>query len=125
MNALRAVEAALGVPASLSLAPSSPAQFVAFAYTNSGQINAAPVIADVFYTHGVPVSASGTFQIADLNPSNTATYRIGVWLDANGDGKVDAGDQFGAASVTCSTTAKCTVGTIAVSPITSNSFPLP
>lgn len=126
LNVLRAMESALGVsPMTLTAPASSPAQFVAFAYTNSGAVNAAPAIADVFYRSGVPVSASGAFRIADIDPTQTTRYTVGVWLDANGDGKIDAGDQFGAAAVTCTASTACRIGTIAVAPITSASFALP
>ncbi len=126
LNVLRAIESALGVsPLTLVAPASSPAQFVAFAYTNSGAANAAPAIADVFYRSGVPVSSTGAFRIADIDPSQTTRYTVGVWLDANGDGKVDAGDQFGAATVACTASTACHIGTIAVAPITTSSFTLP
>jgi subtilisin family serine protease len=126
LNVLRAIESALGVsPLTLTAPASSPAQFVAFAYTNSGAGNAAPAIADVFYRSGVPVSASGGFRIADIDPAQTTRYTVGVWLDANGDGKVDAGDQFGAAAGACTASVACRIGTIAVAPVTSASFVLP
>lgn len=122
LNALRAVESALGLPQSFTPAASSPTQFVAFAYTGSGGTR--PAIADVFFTAGVPLDANGAFRIADIDPSLTSTYRIGVWLDANGDGVIDAGDQFGAATTTCTATAKCSIAPIAVTTVGS-SFSLP
>ena len=126
LNVLRAVESALGVaPLTLAAPASSPAQFVAFAYTNSGAVNAAPAIADVFYRSGVPVAASGAFRIADIDPAQTTRYTVGVWLDSNGDAKIDAGDQFGAAAASCTASAACHIGPIAVAPITSPSFALP
>jgi len=125
LNVLRAIESALNVsPLTLMSPASSPSQFVAFAYTNSGAVNAAPAIADVFYANGVPVASNGAFRIADIDPTKTTTFKVGVWLDANGDGKVDAGDQFGAA-VACTASAACRIGTITVRPVTSSSFALP
>ena len=121
LNTLRAVASAIGAPL-LNVPtppPSSPTQFVAFAYTNVGAGLAKPAIADVTYPTGVLVSASGTFRIADIDPAKTTgSFKIGVWLDTNGDGVVDAGDQFGASAATCTATAKCTPGTIAVSVVT-------
>ena len=64
-----------------------------------------PTIADITYPHGVPVSAAGTFRIADL-PANIGTYRIAVWYDSNGDGVIDAGDYF-AVSPLCAKTGAC------------------
>jgi subtilisin family serine protease len=126
LNVLRAIESALGVsPMTLAVPASSAAQFVAFAYTNSGAVNAAPAIADVFYRSGVPVSAASAFRIADIDPTQTTSYRVGVWLDANGDGKVDAGDQFGAAALSCTASTACHIGTITVAPVTSANFALP
>jgi serine protease len=125
VNVLRAIESTLGYSLTLPNPVSSSAQFVAFAYTNSGAVNAAPAIANVYYLRGVPVAANGTFRIADIDPSKTTSFRIGVWLDANGDGKVDAGDQFGAAVVTCTATTACHPGTITVNPISSANFSLP
>jgi subtilisin family serine protease len=77
--------------------------FVAFAYTPNG--TNAPVILDVTYPRGAPVSTTGAFRVADI-PAGATNYKIGVWYDANGDGKVDAGDWFGS-SGTCSATAPC------------------
>ena len=126
LNVLRAIESALGLPPTLPPPASAPAQFVAFAYTNAGPVNAAPRIVDVSAPRGLAVSTTGTFRIADVDPAQTpGAYRIGVWLDANGDGVVDAGDQFGAASVTCTATAACKPGTIAVAPVTAAAFALP
>jgi subtilisin family serine protease len=90
--------------------------FVAFAYTPNG--TNVPAILDVTYTQGAPVSSTGTFRIADI-PAGTATYKIGVWNDANGDGKIDAGDYFGA-SGTCSSAAPCaSAAGIVAHPVTS------
>jgi serine protease len=127
VNVLRAIEAALGLAPSLVVPASSTAQFVAFAYTNSGAVNAIPAIADVFYTHGVPIGPTGAFRIADVNTS-TGVFKFGVWLDANGDGKVDAGDQFGFVSGTCSGSGVgggCHPGTITVSVVPAGNFTLP
>jgi subtilisin family serine protease len=122
LNTMRAVAGALGVQlvSAPTPPPSSPTQFVAFAYTNSGQTGVAPKIADVTYPTGVPLTSSSTFRIADINPAvTTGTFKIAVWLDANGDGIVDAGDQFGYSTITCTANAPCNPGTIAVSPVTS------
>lgn len=125
LNVVRAIDSALGVSPTFLPTISTPAQFVAFAYTNSGQVNVKPAIANVFYTNGVPVGTNGTFRIADILPS-TGTYRIGVWFDANGNGKVDAGDQFGASTLTCSGQApQCKPGTITVTVVPSGNFTLP
>ena len=109
-----------------TIAPTIPAktQFVAFAYTNSGAVNAAPAIVDANFTAGTPVSANGTFRIADI-PASAPSYRIAVWFDANGDGKVDAGDYF-AASGPCAASAPCASAS-GLSPtlITSSSYALP
>jgi len=86
-------------------------QFVAFAYTNVAMNATVPVIADITYPHGVPVSANGTFRIADLpagtSPNGTnASYRIAVWYDSNADGVIDAGDYF-AVSGLCAKSGAC------------------
>jgi subtilisin family serine protease len=99
----------------------SPTQTVAFAYSNSG--GTAPVILDVNYPQGVPVDASGNFRIADV-PASAGTYRVGVWYDANANGIVDAGDQFGSSAASCSATQKCVIGTITMSTVTAG-FHLP
>jgi subtilisin family serine protease len=79
------------------------ANFVAFAYVPNGTNT--PQIIDVTFTTGVRVASNGTFRIADI-PANASNYKIGIWYDANGDGKVDAGDYFGS-SQTCSAAAAC------------------
>jgi uncharacterized protein (DUF2141 family) len=99
----------------------SPTQVVAFAYSNSGANK--PVILDVNYPGGVPLDASGNFRIGDV-PAATGNYRVGVWYDANGDGVINAGDQFGVAAVTCNSSSKCTIGTITMSTVTAG-FTLP
>ncbi|NNM98456.1 MAG: S8 family serine peptidase [Candidatus Eremiobacteraeota bacterium] len=109
-----------------TIAPTIPAkaQFVAFAYSNSGKVNAAPAIVDANFTAGVPVAASGAFRIADI-PANASSYRIAVWFDANGDGRVDAGDYF-AASGPCTASATCgSASGLVPTLITASSFPLP
>ena len=109
-----------------TIAPTLPAktQFVAFAYSNSGAVNAAPTIVDANFISGVPVSANGTFRIADI-PATAPNYHVAVWFDANGDGKVDAGDYF-AASGLCSASAPCTSASgLIPTLITSSSFSLP
>ena len=100
------------------------AQFVAFAYSNSNATNAAPTILDSNFTTGVPVAANGTFRIADI-PASATNYHSAVWYDANGDGKVDAGDYFAASGI-CSASAPCTSasGLVPVL-INSSSFALP
>ena len=99
----------------------SPTQIVAFAYANSGATK--PVILDVDYPTGVPVDASGNFRIGDV-PAATGNYRVAVWYDANGDGTVNAGDQFGVSAVTCNSGSKCTIGTITTTTVTAG-FTLP
>ena len=109
-----------------TISPTIPAkaQFVAFAYSNSGAMNAAPTIVDANFTAGVPVAANGTFRIADI-PTSATGYRIAVWFDANGDGKVDAGDYF-AASGPCSPSATCASASgLVPTLITASNFPLP
>lgn len=109
-----------------TIVPTIPAkaQFVAFAYSNSGAMNAAPTIVDANFTAGVPVAANGTFRIADI-PASAPSYRIAVWFDANGDGKVDAGDYF-AASGPCSPSATCASASgLVPTLIPASPFPLP
>ncbi|MGH7756125.1 MAG: S8 family serine peptidase, partial [Vulcanimicrobiaceae bacterium] len=113
LNVYRALAAATGDP-------SPPAQptalnFVAFAYGNSGGTK--PQIIDVTFTTGVAVNSDGTFRLPDI-PANAANYKIGVWYDANGNGIVDAGDDFGA-STTCPTNAPCSAnaGSITAAPV--------
>jgi hypothetical protein len=99
----------------------SPTQIIAFAYANSGGTK--PTILDVNYPTGVPVDASGNFRIGDV-PAAQGAYKVGVWYDANGDGVIDAGDQFGAAATTCNSASKCTIGTITMTTVTAG-FTLP
>jgi subtilisin family serine protease len=99
--------------------------FVAFAYTNSGAINAAPAIIDQTYTKGYAIGHAGTFRLADILPS-AATYKCAVWADLNGDGKVDSGDWFGVATGSGTGSTPCSGATgIVAHPITTNSFQLP
>lgn len=95
-------------------------QFIAFAYTNSGAVNIAPQIIDLFYTKGVPVDANGNFRIADINPSGP--YKIGVWYNAAANGVVTTGDYFGSTG-SCSTTSPCQASNITVSKLGSNVIP--
>jgi len=99
----------------------SPTQTIAFAYTNSGSNK--PVILDVNYPAGVPVDSSGNFRIGDV-PANAGTYRVGVWYDANGNGVIDAGDQFGSSATTCNAVQRCTIGTITMHAVSAG-FTLP
>ena len=91
-----------------------PTQTIAFAYANSGSNK--PVILDTNYPAGVPLDASGNFRIGDV-PAAQGAYRVGVWYDANGNGIIDAGDQFGAAPSACNSASKCTLGTITMTAV--------
>jgi subtilisin family serine protease len=104
-----------------SVQKTSSTQTVAFAYTNSGSNS--PSILDVNYPKGVPLDSSGNFRIGDV-PAAVGTYRVGVWYDANGNGIIDAGDQFGSSAATCNSTQKCVIGTITMHAVTSG-FTLP
>ena len=100
----------------------SPSQTVAFAYNNSGANK--PNILDVNYPAGVPVDATnGGFRIGDVR-ANAGNYRVGVWYDANGNGIIDAGDQFGSSAASCNAGSKCTIGTVTMSAVTAG-FTLP
>ncbi|HEY0613216.1 MAG TPA: S8 family serine peptidase [Candidatus Elarobacter sp.] len=99
----------------------SPTQVVAFAYSNSG--GTVPTILDVNYPSGVPLDSSGNFRIGDV-PVSAGTYRVGVWYDANGDGVINAGDQFGAPATSCNATSRCTIGTVNMTTVTAG-FHLP
>jgi hypothetical protein len=99
----------------------SPTQVVAFAYSNSGGNK--PTILDVNYPGGVPVDSSGNFRIGDV-PASAGTYRVGVWYDANANGIIDAGDQFGSAGTSCNAVQKCTIGTVTMTTVTAG-FTLP
>ena len=114
LNVYRALAALLADPGATATGPQPTAhaasQAIAFAYANGGQNRA--TILDYDFPAGVPVAADGTFRIADVRPQDAASYKVGVWYDANGDGVIDAGDWFGASPVTCSSTAACSIGTI-------------
>ena len=123
LNVYRAMALVTGDPSPPSYTPGKT-QLIAFAYTNSGAIDATPAIADVTFRGGIPVNDDGTFRIADI-PGSVTNYKIGVWYDANADAKVDAGDRFGA-SGPCVPTAACTsAGSISVTPVTGAGFALP
>ncbi|HYW54132.1 MAG TPA: S8 family serine peptidase [Dongiaceae bacterium] len=125
LNIYKAVAAVTGDTGATYSGPSvqktSPTQVVAFAYDNSGAT--IPHILDVNYPAGVPVDSSGNFRLGDV-PSTATVYHVGVWYDANGDGIVDTGDQFGNAASTCSAAQKCTIGTITMHAVTAG-FVLP
>ncbi|GAC1578127.1 MAG: hypothetical protein NVS3B7_11690 [Candidatus Elarobacter sp.] len=104
-----------------SPASTSPTQAVAFAYDNPG--GTVPRILDVNYPKGVPLDANGGFRIGDV-PAGAAPYRVAVWYDANGNGVVDAGDQFGTAAVTCNPQQKCAIGSITLTTVAAG-FTLP
>lgn len=87
------------------LAPPAPSAFVAFAYDNPGATT--PHILDLTFPAGVAVNRDGTFRIADLPVAADGTYKIGLWLDVNGDGIVDSGDYFGAVAQRCAAAGPC------------------
>ncbi|MBV9271194.1 MAG: S8 family serine peptidase, partial [Candidatus Eremiobacteraeota bacterium] len=123
LNVYRAMALVTGDPNPPAYTPGKM-QLIAFAYSNSGATNATPAIVNVTFTAGIPVNGDGTFRVADI-PTTASNYKIGVWFDANGDGKVDAGDRFGA-SGPCVPTAPCTsAASIGVVPVTDASFALP
>lgn len=123
LNIYRALAAVTGDASPPVYKPAS-GQFVAFAYTNSGAVNAAPAIADMTFPGGILVNPDGSFRIADI-PTGVASFKIGVWYDANGNGVVDAGDRF-AASGLCSQTGPCSgAANLSVTAVTSASFALP
>ena len=127
LNAHRAMAAVAGDPAPVPALP-APAftQFRAFAYTNSGAATpVAPTIVDVTFPSGVPVNVDGTFRIADIPAIPSGRYKIGVWIDTNGDGVVDAGDYFGAVTNTCSATGPCSGATTISSALVASGFALP
>ncbi|GAC1307131.1 MAG: hypothetical protein NVSMB21_10670 [Vulcanimicrobiaceae bacterium] len=119
LDAYRALAAVKGDPNPPSL-PTN-ANFVAFAYVPNG--TNAPAILDVTYPTGVPVASNGTFRIADI-PATAAGYKIGVWSDTNGDGRIDAGDFFGASTGACSAAAPCaSAANIVVHPVAAGFIP--
>lgn len=114
LNAYKALASLIrdtGAYSGPALQKASTAQLVAFAYSTSGTNK--PKILDATFPAGIPVNANGTFRIADV-PVSIGTFRVAVWEDANGDGVIDAGDQIGTASVRCSATTTCTIGTISL-----------
>jgi subtilisin family serine protease len=126
LNSYRTLAAVVGD--NNNIAAPTPQNFVAFAYNNgvaNGQNNqTVPAIIDVTYPNGLQVNQDGTFRIADLM-ANSNKYRIAVWADLNGDGKVDVGDYFGYAATTCTPQGTCTAAqTITATPVTSG-FVLP
>ncbi|HWT07001.1 MAG TPA: S8 family serine peptidase [Xanthomonadales bacterium] len=124
LNIYRAVAAVsndTGAYSGPTVQKTSPTQIVAFAYDNSGAT--IPHILDVNYPGGVPVDATGNFRLGDV-PASATVYHVGVWYDANGDGIVNAGDQFGNATSTCSAAQHCTIGNISMHAVTAG-FVLP
>ena len=125
LNIYRAIAAATGDTGATYSGPSvqtaSPTQVVAFAYDNSG--GTVPHILDVNYPSGAPVDANGNFRLGDV-PASATVYHVGVWYDANGNGIVDTGDQFGNAASACSAAQKCTIGAITMHAVTAG-FKLP
>jgi len=112
LNAYRALASLIrdtGAYSGPSTQKASTDQLVAFAYSTSGTNK--PKILNATFPAGVPVNANGTFRIADV-PVNVGTFGVAVWDDANGDGVIDVGDQIGTASVHCSTSTTCAIGTV-------------
>jgi hypothetical protein len=127
LDAHRAMVAVAGDPSPVPALP-APAftQFRAFAYTNSGATTpVAPAIIDVTFPAGAPVHVDGTFRIADIAAVPAGRYKIGVWIDTNGDGVVDAGDYFGAVGSTCATTGPCSGATGINATLVASGFKLP
>ncbi|HEY0393439.1 MAG TPA: S8 family serine peptidase [Candidatus Elarobacter sp.] len=120
-KALAALNADVGAYSGPTPQKTSPTQIVAFGYSNSG--GTVPTILDVNYPAGVPVDSAGNFRIGDI-PASAGTYRVGVWYDANGNGTVDAGDQFGSPATSCNATQRCTIGTVTMVTVTAG-FTLP
>ncbi len=122
LNAYRALASLVRDTAAYSgpsVQKAGTAQLIAFAYA-AGNTNK-PKILDASFPAGIPVNTDGSFRIADV-PAGTGAYRVAVWYDANGDGYVDAGDQIGVAGVTCSSSAACSIGTIAMQPVTAGYY---
>jgi len=123
LNAYRALAAVAGD--TRNIAQPSFNNFVAFAYDNVNQGATVPHIIDVTYPNGAPVDATtGSFRIADIMTS-AKKYRIAVWADLNGDGKVDAGDYFIATQDTCTPTAPCTEAESLIAVPVASGFTLP
>ncbi len=117
LNIYKAIAALLGDTGAYtgpSKQATSPTQTVAFAYTNSGSNK--PIILNVNYPNGIPLDSSGAFRMGDV-PAATGTYRVGVWYDANGNGVIDAGDQFGSSAASCNSAQKCVMGTITMTTV--------
>jgi len=127
LDAHRALVAVAGDPSPVPALPAPAfAQFRAFAYTNSGATTpVAPAIIDVTFPAGVPVHVDGTFRIADIPAMPTGRYKIGVWIDTDGDGVVDAGDYFGAVTNTCGTSGPCSGATSIKAALVTSGFKLP
>ncbi|TAM91776.1 hypothetical protein EPN42_02725, partial [bacterium] len=126
LNVLKALQAAGGTVAGGGSSSPPPSSFVAFAYT-SGAGNR-PAILDVEYPSGVPVNADNSFRLSDI-PANV-TYKVGIWIDTNHDGVVDANDWFGVAGGVgspsqFSSSGPYSYGTITVQQVTSSNFALP
>ena len=113
LDAYRALAAVTG-DASPPALPTN-ANFVAFAYAPNGSNT--PQILDVTFTAGVRVASNGTFRIADI-PANAPNYKIGIWYDANGDGKIDAGDYFGSSQICSAATTCASAAGIVAHPVT-------
>jgi len=79
-------------------------QFLAFAYTNTVPVGGTPVPINTNYKNGIPIGASGIFQMGDV-PQSATSYKIGVWYNAAGNGVVTVGDSFG--FVNCSGQTAC------------------
>ncbi|MDP9017446.1 MAG: S8 family serine peptidase, partial [Candidatus Eremiobacteraeota bacterium] len=122
LNVYRALAAASGDASPPAYKPVS-AQFIAFAYSNSGANNSPPQIIDDTFSGGILVNPDGTFRIADIPPTSTS-YKIGVWYDANGNGIIDAGDRF-AATGTCGQNGCPGGAQLSPSVITASPFALP
>jgi subtilisin family serine protease len=120
-KAVAAVSNDSGAYSGPSSQKTSPTQVVAFAYGNPRGNK--PTILNVNYPNGVPLDSNGNFRIADV-PANQGTYGVGVWYDANGNGIIDAGDQFGSPANSCNSTQKCTIGTVTMTTVTAG-FTLP
>jgi hypothetical protein len=132
LNAQRALAQVNNDPNPLPPYPTpAPGNLIVFAYTNSGVAEpVAPTILDVTYLSGIMVNpTTGTFRIADIpsvpSPGGTPVpnWKIGVWYDANGDGKIGPGDYFGNTG-TCSKTAPC-LSSAGTGTITLNYIPTP
>jgi subtilisin family serine protease len=94
-------------------------QFIAFAYNNTFSLGGTPAIINMTFKNGIPLGASGAFQMGDV-PTSAQSYKIGVWYNAAGNGVVTAGDSFG--FVNCSGQTSCSAASnIVISRLTSTS----